>query len=389
LIVAIHNYAAFSEMFEELEEAVSFLTREGLKYGIYFIVTAINTGSIRYRLLQNFKQMYVLQLNDQSEYSGVLGNVDGVYPSKSKGRGIFKADTTYEFQTAHITSDIDNMYAFITDYCKRQRESWTQPAARRVPILPERVDAEYLRDEERNMNSNRVPVGIEKNSLKTARFDFLGSYVNVVTALQNDQCTGFIQGVAEVFAASEGRELMVLDPNQHFAAGSRQGYKYISTPAELEQTIIHLFNTLVHRNNTTKDAIEAGEQPPIFGNITCIIDSFSDVMMFLSPDGQDKLKVFLEKGNGLNVNLIISDSADKLSAISFEGWFKQQVSLSDFIWVGNGITDQYVMKIGKITNDMYQEIPQGFGYVVVKGKAALVKLLTSVESKEEEVAYHG
>ncbi|WP_245243433.1 hypothetical protein, partial [Mesobacillus selenatarsenatis] len=117
--------------------------------------------------------------------------------------------------------------------------------------------------------------------------------------------------------------------------------------------------------------------------------SFTDLMMYLSPDGQDKLKVFLEKGNGLNVNLIISDSADKLSSISFEAWFKQHVSLSDFIWSGNGITDQYVMKLGKVTNDMYQEIPPGFGYVVKKGKPTLVKLLSSVESMHEEVAYHG
>ncbi len=333
--------------------------------------------------------MYVLQLNDQTEYSGVIGNTDGVYPSKSKGRGIFKTDATYEFQTAHITSDIDNMYAFITDYCKNLRESWTQPAAMRVPILPEKVDRNYLRDEAMKMNSNKVPVGIEKNSLKTSYFDFLGNYVNVVTAQQNDQCSSFMQGVTEIFTASEGREMIVIDPNEHFTAGRTQDYKYICEPSELEDTIVYLFNTLVHRNNTTKDAIEAGEQPPVFGNITCIIDSFTDLMMYLSPDGQDKLKVFLEKGNGLNVNLIISDSADKLSSVSFEAWFKQHVSLSDFIWSGNGITDQYVMKLGKVTNDMYQEIPQGFGYVVTKGKATLVKLLTSAEIPQEEVAYHG
>ncbi|WP_210364449.1 type VII secretion protein EssC [Bacillus sp. REN3] len=389
LIVVIHNYAAFSEIYEDLEEGVSFLTREGLKYGIYFIVSAINTGAIRYRLLQNFKQLYVLQLNDQTEYSGVLGNVDGVYPSKSKGRGIFKADTTYEFQTAHITNKIDNMYTFITDYCKRIRDEWTQPAAVRVPILPEKVDLDYLRDEARKMNSNRVPVGVEKDSLKIARFDFLSSYFNIVTAMQNDQCSSFMQGLAELFSAGEGKELIVMDPNGHFKAGSRLEYKYIADAADLEETIIYLFNELVHRNNTTKDAIEAGEQPPVYGNITCIIDSFTDVMMYLSPDGQDKLKVFLERGNGLNVNLIISDSIDKLSSVSFEPWFKQQVSLSDFIWVGNGITDQYVMKVGKVTNDMYQEIPHGFGYVVTKGKPTLAKLLTSIETMEEEVAFHG
>lgn len=54
---------------------ISLLSREGLKYGIYFMLTALNTGAVRYKNLQNFKQLYVLQLNDPSDYSGVLGNV--------------------------------------------------------------------------------------------------------------------------------------------------------------------------------------------------------------------------------------------------------------------------------------------------------------------------
>ena len=53
------------ETYEDKEEAVAFLTREGIRSGIYFVVTAVNTGAIRYKILQNFKQIFVLQLNDK------------------------------------------------------------------------------------------------------------------------------------------------------------------------------------------------------------------------------------------------------------------------------------------------------------------------------------
>ena len=45
--------------------------------------------------------MIVLQMNDNTDYSGILGNVNGVYPARIKGRGIIKLDNVYEFQTAH------------------------------------------------------------------------------------------------------------------------------------------------------------------------------------------------------------------------------------------------------------------------------------------------
>ena len=66
---------------------------------------------------------------------------------------------------------------------------------------------------------------------------------------------------------------------------------------------------------------------------------------------------------------------------------KIQVSLSDAIWVGNGISDQYTLKINKITNAMYSELPADFGYVITKGKPSVVKLVTSNTSEEGVVQY--
>jgi S-DNA-T family DNA segregation ATPase FtsK/SpoIIIE len=143
----------------------------------------------------------------------------------------------------------------------------------------------------------------------------------------------------------------------------------------------------VYRNNTTKDAIAEGKPAPVFENITCLIHSFTELNAQLSKDGNDKLKVFLERVNGLNVTIIFSEPIDKLSSYTFEPWFQKQVSLSDGVWVGNGISEQYTLKINKITNDMYGELAEDFGYVVNKGKVKLVKLLTTAIRSEEAVQY--
>ncbi|QCJ44175.1 type VII secretion protein EssC [Bacillus sp. S3] len=389
IVVAIHNYAAFSEMYEDYEEAISFLTREGLKYGIYFVVTAANTGAIRYRLLQNFKQLFVLQLNDTTEYSGVLGSVDGVYPSKYKGRGIFKAGSVYEFQTALITDGTTDMYRFMTEYCAEQSKKWNKARARRIPVLPEKVNLDYFAAGELKTNHpGEIPVAVEKSTLAVYFFDFSDSFVNLVLTSNSDQeCTGFIQGAAEMLAANGGSEVIAVDPHNNFIKDMNQGYRYVTGAQPIEETIVYLFNTLVYRNNTTKDAVAEGMTPPVFERIFCVIDSFSDLNNSLSADGKDKLAVFLDKGASLAVHLIIGDQADRINAISYESWFKNHVSQSDGIWVGSGITDQYVLKTNKTTSEMYQDIPTGFGYCLKKGKPVLVKLLSSAAVSEEELVY--
>ncbi|UFT99208.1 type VII secretion protein EssC [Radiobacillus kanasensis] len=385
IVVIIHNYSAFSEMYEDQEETLSFLTREGTKYGIYFIVTATNTGAIRYRLLQNFKQTYVLQLNDQSDYSGILGNVDGVYPAKHKGRGIFKSGSTYEFQIAHISKQATNLYSFITEYCKQKRDNWSKQSAPRIPILPDAVDMEYVKEVLNDKRITQMPVGVEKETLEVSYYDFQKSYINLVLASYNSNFTGFIQGISEVHSAYGDGEVILFDPNGH-AFDEPPILDYVADTSELEAKVVDLFNTLVHRNNTKKDAIENGEPEPQFPRITCVIDSFSDLLAQLSDDGQDKLKVFLQKGDSLNVSIILSDTPDRLNTMSFEPWFKEHVSLSDLIWIGNGISDQFMLKL-KLPPSMYKEIPEDFGYVVKKGSPVLTKMLT--KSSKKEAVYHG
>ncbi|WP_138755922.1 type VII secretion protein EssC [Paenibacillus sinopodophylli] len=382
IVVMIHNYSAFAETYEEKEDAISYLTREGIKYGIYFIFTALNTNAVRYRILQNFKQLYVLQLNDASDYSGVLGNTDGVYPSKLKGRGIVKTDRTYEFQTAHIFQDVERTLDLVREYCYGYLKQWDGASARRVPILPEKIDTVYLEQEPRPKDWTTIPIGVEKNSLQLSNYSF-NRYINLVLS-QSNESASFMQGLAEVIAAYGDTKLIVIDSHDTFELDSDKTYTHIKDDKQFDQVVIELFNTLVNRNNSYKDAKDEGQPAPVFEQMTCMIHSFSGLMSKISEDTQDKLKILLEKGNIVyNVNFIISDAVSSISALSYESWFKTNVSLNDGIWLGNGISDQYQLKLTKMSNELYQEIGDEFGYAVVRGKFTLVKLLTSMTTDLE------
>ena len=53
ILIIINNFAAFTETYPDKEDAIAFLSREGTKYGIYFVLTAVGTNAVRFRLLQN------------------------------------------------------------------------------------------------------------------------------------------------------------------------------------------------------------------------------------------------------------------------------------------------------------------------------------------------
>jgi S-DNA-T family DNA segregation ATPase FtsK/SpoIIIE len=322
-----------------------------------------------------------LQLNDPTDYSSVLGSVNGVYPSKFKGRGIFKNQSVYEFQTAHITRDVENTLEYVRNYCSKYEKKWTDIPASKVPILPEKVDALYLSREINACSDDQIPIGIEKSSLNTAYYFYKNSYINLILAKSKDN-TDFVQGLAEVFAAKGTLDVIVIDPEGAFVAAEETGYKLIT--GEFDKTVVDLFDMIVYRNNTYKDARAEGRGLPVFKQTICIINSLASLMSLSSGDSKDKIKNFLEKGSEIyNVNFILFESVNNISSMTFENWYKTKVSLNNGIWLGDGFTEQYQLKPTKITNDLYQEIGDKFGYLLVKGKAKLIKLLTSVTNDTE------
>ena len=65
IIVVINNYEGFIENYgEKYDDILLTLCREGIKYGIIFVLTASAYNSVRYRLSQNFRQKIALQLKN-------------------------------------------------------------------------------------------------------------------------------------------------------------------------------------------------------------------------------------------------------------------------------------------------------------------------------------
>ena len=176
VVLIINNYDAFLELYGDYEESLIQLTREGSKFGIHIIITVSNPNSIRYKLRQNFNTELVLQLNNESDYSNILGNIDKTYPSKFFGRGIFKPNNAYEFQTAMVAPR-ESIYTHINNI-KNQIISSSEIQAMSIPVLPDIVTRDHIIDY--ISNEGKFVVGIEKENLDICNYNIHNNYINLM-----------------------------------------------------------------------------------------------------------------------------------------------------------------------------------------------------------------
>lgn len=373
IVVIINNFAVFAELFEQQEEELASLTRECQKYGMYFIISATAGNAVRYRLQQNFKQLIVLQMNDPSDYVGILGQTDGVCPSRIHGRGIVKYDKVYEFQTAYAASD-DDLMEFYRNY-SLELFNKAEIFAHKVPILPDVVDMEFVASEISDLKS--VPVGVNRHNLLINKVNLSDKVVSMVLSEDTSIMSDFASSIATVLGKIES-DVKVIDVLNLIPEGQ---YELIRDG--VDEFIVDVFNDLVQRNNLYKDAGSDASVLSDYPENVILLFGLKQLFEQLMDDTADKLKVLLEKAElEYKVHFIVFDEVSSISSYSFQAWYKKQVSTNEGIWIGNGIYDQYALKLNRSISSS-EDIDSDFGYVVSRGRETLVKLLNMQKADAE------
>ena len=375
IVVVLNNYSGFAEQFDDLQDEFSLLTRDGIKYGIYFVVTASSVNAVRYKTQQNFKIMLTMQLNDASDYPIVVGKTDGLIPSKFKGRGLVALERVYEFQTAYC-NNADDLQGYLHDFCLELQKS-NSTFAKRVPVLPDTVNLEYVLNYIDGIRN--VPVGVSKKSLNIIGINLQNRFIYPLISQEIYETVPFIEGLIKAIAMDKAPIIIdaeeIITPNMNeYAAFVKGNY---------ESFVFDLFSEMVKRNNTYKDAGLNSDSLEKFDEQVYVIVGMKRLMDQLSPDSKDKLCALLEKGEAIyKLHFIIVESASEYNSLSYLEWYKRHLTGSDGIWIGDGIADQYLLKINKITSKLYEEIGSDYGYLVARNRPVLMKLLSN-ESDEE------
>lgn len=376
IVVIINEYANFAEQYEALDDRMASLTRDCTKYGIYFLITNLSQIGIRFRLQQNFSQVFVLQMNDKADYATILGNTYGVYPSRLLGRGIYREKEVYEFQTACVAAAPEETVETVRAFCEKLRKSGQKPA-RQIPILPRAVYRKHFG--RTAISFGQIPIGINTSTIEPVFMNLRKGSVEKVFAMDKQDTVAFVEGIVNVIQQDAlDCELYVIDPEKLLPAGHIDSGHYIS--GQIEDVICRLFWMAVERNNAYKSAGGTVPDTVDMHPVVTILMGLGQIKKQLTADGADKLQVMLEKTRGrYGLFFWVIDDYQSTNSYSAEGWCN-----GEGIWIGNGIEGQMRFMIDRQNMIPAKDLDFTSGYLVRKAKAQPIRLLISDRIVMEE-----
>lgn len=377
IVIIINGYDAFYETYESYDEDLSMLARDCTKYGIYLMITTISPNGIRFKLKQNFSNIYCLQQNDSDDYSSILGNVKNKLPAKIFGRGIIKLNDIYEFQTALITEK-DNIVPYVIQKCTELNNTSTIKAPK-IPILPEKVTNQDI-IQEFNKN-NEVIIGIDKNDLEIIKYNFIKENINIITTNDVSLIEPFINPfVNQILAMNYSNVILINAEEISLDDNFKKYYKYY------DNNFNNIFNDISQYIKSSYENYKSNDfNKEIFKDVKktlCIIVGIKSFYNKLSDENQNNFSSLFENISDLDIiNYIFIDNIDNIKYYESESWFKSSCNTNNGIWIGNGLDDQYTLKISKRTSDVKKEVASSFCFVVKKGIPILVKFVEKFDIK--------
>lgn len=342
LVIVIYNYPHFIESYEKYEELNIALTRDCVRYGIYYLITANSASAVRYRTAQNFSRKFVLKLNDAGDYTSILESTGGMKPGKYCGRGLIKDKKVYSFQTAYIAEDEKDFGAAIDKLAKEAEERYGITKANVIPCMPKVVSAEKLLDGAKPTLESIV-IGMTYDDCASVALnmkkDFvLGVFAEEVrnslafTAALIRECLMLEKTKVIVFNADDG--LRQLISSYDMPENGEQGASLKLVQEDMETQINQLWDMALTRNNEYKSGnIEGVDMQPVI----YVFNRFSELKKAVGEEaGKDINRLMTRVEDFWNIAFIITDSKEEVSSYSFERWYEKRV-MKNCVWLGNGI----------------------------------------------------
>ena len=225
-----------------------------------------------------------------------------------------------------------------------------------------------------------LPMGIAKKTLNPMGVNLENRVVVPVVAGEISQTVFFVREWMKVLTSA--CTTVCVDAERLLNTDDVIGAECVQD--NFEEFINDLFNQAVERNNTYKDAKMDPASLDAFERKVIVLMGYKRLFNRLTPDGQEKLSLILSKTeSAYKLHFVIVEGVSELNSFNYEEWFKKHLKGDEGVWIGDGVADQYLLKISKVTSELYAEIGDAYGYVLNRNRPTLVKLLSAAEEGTE------
>ena len=182
---------------------------------------------------------------------------------------------------------------------------------------------DYLKD------LTAVPIGISKKNLDVYTYNFKKSFVNIITSKNIESSIEFISHILEEVKQLENTNIVLFDSERVLQN------KKVNLGLNYKNFVLGIENNL----NKNKQVI-------------CIIIGIDKFLNDLENGEEDLYETFKKAEELENYSFIIIDNASKLKNHEYDEWYKEYVSGDTGIWIGNGISDQYLINVNTANKEV-------------------------------------
>ena len=372
IVVIINSIEVLSEMYMDYVDEIAPIVREGNKYGIHFVITTTSQSTIKFKIAQTCKQLICLQMNNEAEYRDILGKTGGIVPFNCLGRGLVRIDGVCEFQTAFI-SPLDKTFDSIKNLVNTLNQKGIDKA-RGIPVMPDIIKLDIFN--EKYLGVNSVPVGLAKDSLTQSLYDYTKQAINIIGCNDLENARGFINNYLKALESNKSFGKIVIDGNNYF---EEFNYNINLINSDFNKTIDQLKSVddqveeELNKNNRNLRSIKN------IGSSLCVIINFDKFYNKLDDEHKNIFKTILEHNREtLKILFVFIDVPGSFKKYEYEEWFKNNVDTNDGLWLGGGVTQQYLIKL-LVQPSGLSNISDEYGVVVRNGMPTVIKLLNEIK----------
>lgn len=284
---------------DKIDEVLLQLLRDGASLGVYLIVTASRSGSIRMNMMSNIATKIALYLNDETELSTLLGR-ETLAPQAINGRGQVMLDTptAVQFYLPIQGEDSSDLLENLEKEVTRMNHDWTGKRPEKIPMVPEELTIQNFSLFVKEMEADNLYLGLNKLSSLVEKFPlFQGKSLGIFTASNKQfrlMMPWFMQLISDW---KEDKDVILID-----AAGTlEENSTNVSTYIDRMQ--------VTQQNFELKESLEAMLLPNSSQRVV-LINGVAELVdkLFLNPEEV----AFLLNGGTNHLQLIFIDSLSKV-----------------------------------------------------------------------------
>ena len=393
ICVFIDNFAAFkTKCGDKYDEILQRLTREGVGYGVFLIVSAqgFSIAEIPARLGDSIRTVISLEQQDKFKYMDVLrrSRIEILPEAGVKGRGLVAVgDKTLEFQTA-LSIEAEDDFArgqALKKFSEDLREQWPGKYARKIPNIPEKPTLSMLTQEDGYDSIIKsvlfCPLGYRQRDAALIGIPMRTSYCSVVTGRARSGKTNTLKIWIEA-AGRIGAQIVIVEKlNGDFSTFQNEITKWNGQLISDDKGLFKFFEGLVpefkRRNLMKRQFIEEGLDEAAIGEkmsheqpICIFIDNLADLinMVYRPSVGISPMSGFfeniIEKGKLHNIYFIAGLKMEEESLLMGYKGYNLFVADKSGVHLGGNLSSQKIFGFQNIPfSEANKSLKKGFGHI--------------------------